>query len=79
MLTSRERAAVAHFTLLATSFLAAAESYDMREDHAELALANRSKAGGLIIAIAFIRGETPSEVQTEIEQSLESDDGLRLV
>ena len=73
---SREERVIEHLTELATGFVMASRSYSMREaeGHADmyekLAISYSAKASGLIIAIAYLRGVTPGEVDNEIETAL---------
>lgn len=78
-LTEREQNVVEHLTMLATSFMVAEEAYSQRQSadadtvdtNERLGLIHGAKAAGLVIAIAYIQGRTPIEVQSEIEAFLE--------
>lgn len=77
-LTAREQSIVEHLSIVAKGKMLAAAGYSQRlpasrsqaESFEFLASQHSASAGGIIVAIAYIQGRTPMEVEAEFEAEI---------
>lgn len=77
-LTAREQSIVEHLSVVAKGKMVAAEAYRQRrpvnssqaDSFESLAAQHSASAGGIIVAIAYIQGRAPMEVEAEFEAEI---------